>query len=743
LACIFGALLLLAACETVSTEGPEPALESVTAPPPAPVQASDEPAAPEADLSELTPLGETMATALDGPEFYRGSGVLARRPRQTRADVELLSGGDVTLNFANAEIREVVDAVLGRTLGVNYIIDAKVQGQVTARTSKPIPRADVISALENILAFNGAALVRDGAIYKVLPLQQAATGFPSPVMSPSAKELSRGFGLNVIPLEFASARAMADLLKPFVAPGRVLRVDPSRNLLLFAGPGSETRDLLEMIELFDVDWMGGMSFALFPVQVADAKSLVEDLETVFQQATDGPLADVVRFVAIERLNAVLAITPQRAYLKRIETWVDRLDRGAEGTGRRIFVYHVQNSRAEDLASVLSQVFETGGTAKRAAPEAELAPGLSPVSLESLGASPGAEAPPAALAEGTQAAAGQEGAQAAQQARRARTAPAVSVAGGARRNDLESIAAVEQSGDIRIIADEKNNALVILATSAEYRMIEATLKRLDITPLQVLIEVTIAEVTLNDELKYGLQWFFASGSSSFTLSPLADGAVASLFPGFSYFFNTADKTVALNALAEITDVRVISSPQLMVLDNQTARLQVGDQVPIATQSAVSVTDPEAPIVNSIQFRDTGVILEVTPRVNASGLVVLDVKQEVSDVVPTTTSDIDSPTIQQRNIESTVAVQSGDTVALGGLIRDNRSEATTGIPLLSEIPILGNLFKTTTETTRRTELLVLITPKVVRDRNEAREVTEELRRRMGALAPLEKKLNLPSE
>jgi general secretion pathway protein D len=311
----------------------------------------------------------------------------------------------------------------------------------------------------------------------------------------------------------------------------------------------------------------------------------------------------------------------------------------------------------------------------------------------------------------------------------------------RRNDLESIATIEESGNIRVIAHERNNALVILATAAEYRMIEATLKRLDIVPLQVMIEATIAEVLLDDNLKYGLQWFFQAGDSTITFSTLSAGAVSPAFPGFSYFFDGSDAKVVLNALTEITDVRVISSPQLMVLDNQTARLQVGDQVPIATQSSQSTEGSN--LVNTIQFRDTGVILEVIPRVNASGLVVLDVLQEVSDVIETTTSEIDSPTIQQRSIQSTVAVQSGDTIALGGLIRDREEESVSGVPVLSAIPILGNLFKTTQTLVRRFELLVLITPRVVRNRREALDVTDELRRRLSTLGPLEKKIEAPSE
>ena len=283
--------------------------------------------------------------------------------------------------------------------------------------------------------------------------------------------------------------------------------------------------------------------------------------------------------------------------------------------------------------------------------------------------------------------------------------------------------------------------MVLATLSEYRMIEATLRRLDVVPLQVLIEVTIAEVSLQDELQYGLQWFFSEGNSSAALSNFESGIPTSSFPGFSYVFASNSARVVLNALTEVTDVNIISSPQLMVLDNQTARLQVGDQVPVATQSSVpvdTINNADFNSVNEIELRDTGVILEVTPRVNASGLVTMDVLQEVSDVVATTTSEIDSPTIQQRQIQSTVAVQSGQTIALGGLIVEDAQDGYSGVPVLSSIPIFGNLFKTTTESKLRQELLVLITPRVVRDQGEAQDVTEELRRRLSGFDDLEKVL-----
>ncbi len=270
-----------------------------------------------------------------------------------------------------------------------------------------------------------------------------------------------------------------------------------------------------------------------------------------------------------------------------------------------------------------------------------------------------------------------------------------------------------------------------------------LEKLDTLPSQVMIEATIAEVTLNDDLEHGLTWFFENAESRFSFSDVASGAVGSSFPGFSYVFSEADSRVALNALASVTDVKVVSSPTLMVLDNKTARLQVGDQVPVVTQSAVSTIDPDAPIVNAVSFRDTGVILDITPRVSDNGVVVLDITQEVSSVIETTTSGIDSPTIQQRRIETSVAVHDGESLALGGLIEDSRNVTSTGVPFLSEIPLLGEAFKSKSRKAGRTELLVLITPRVVRDRNEARLVTEEFRNRLDDVRELLEKTNARAE
>lgn len=660
------------------------------------------------------PSSASSGAALPNAELYRGTGQLVRPPSPSGPPVAIAENGGVTLNFVDADIADVVAAILGETLGMNYEIDPRVQGTVTVRTARPVPRDAVIPTLEDILAARGAALVRSDTVNRVLPIEAAAATIGTAGFRSDAGRIDEGFGLYFYPLEYTFAQSLRVVLEAFVPPGRVLHADAERNLLIFTGTSVEARDLESLIATFDVDRMAGMSFGLYPVRFADLPSLLTELQTVFGTGGDGATAGVVRFLPVERLNSILAVSSQPAYLDDIQTWITRLDRGEEGVGNRIYVYRVQNGRASDLADVLGQIFATSGGSS-GPPRDRLAPGLDPVELtldpdatrtvieESQDRLDGGyidEAVGSSLVTITESIGG-----------------GIAVSGG--------------TGDIRIVADERNNALLVFSTPAQYRMILSTIRELDVIPLQTLIEATIVEVTLRDSLKYGLQWFFRAGDSSFTFSDAANGAVASSFPGFSYALSSTDVQVVLNALTEITDVKVISSPQLLVLDNEAARLQIGDEVPVTVQSSQSTTDPNAPLITTIEYRDTGVILEVTPRVNAGGLVVLEIVQEVSSVSETASSTGNSPIISQRRFESTVAVQGGETIALGGLIEDTRTESITGIPLLADIPVLGNLFKTTTDRIDRTELLVLLTPRVVRDLQDARDVTTELRERLTGL------------
>lgn len=614
--------------------------------------------------------------------------------------------GTVTLNFENTALAEVVKVVLGDLLGRNYVVDPEVRGRVTLQTSHPIARQNLLPTLEMLLRMNGAAVVLQGDLYHVVPREQLTQGMLTPQLGDSHAPLPQGYTVRVVPIRHVSASEMAQILKPFAPAGSLVRTDTARNLLLLAGSAVELAGLVETVRVFDVDWLQGMSFGLFTPDFVHAGTLAGELANIFGKGGRGPLAGLVKIVPIERLDALLVVSPRPEYLNRVADWIGRLDRSSGAVGQRLFVYHVRNGRAKDLADVLNQVFGVQEAEEIApAPPAQLAPGLEPVELRSASPDGGEEseslaAPGSGDGESSGAANGR-----------------LSGSGGA---------------PIRIIADEVNNALLIRAGAQQYRQVLDALKEIDITPLQVLIEATIAEVSLTGDLSLGLEWFFKNQAGSRTGELQLDLGAAGIAPtgGFSYVIRKAgEMNVVLNALASASRLNIVSSPSLMVLNHQEASIQVGDQVPVTIQQQ-QATATDANIINNIEFRDTGVLLTVKPRVSAGGLVVMEIKQEVSDVAPGSAGSL-TPTIQQRKINSSVAVQSGETIVLGGLIRENQNQTQSGVPGLAEIPLLGPLFGTTVDSTRRTELVVLITPRAVQDPAVARSITEEFRRKLGIL------------
>ena len=647
--------------------------------------------APELGVPEIAPPSAA-------PFMVKGTDAFTAAPRKANSaasDGELL---DIDLD--NASILDAADLILGDILGVNFSLEDGLGGTITIKTAAPVSRDAILGIFESALEQKGAVLIEENGIYRISSAEKAMLGPRNfGVGAARSIETSVGFSVQVVPLRFASAAEMERILKPIASSGAIVRVDRARNLLTLSGSRREIDSLLEAIQIFDVDWLKGMSFGMAPVTSADPKAIASELSTIFSNGANQPLEGIIRFVPNERLNAVLIITSRSAYLDDAREWIKRLDNPDASGGEQVFVYNVQNRSADSLAAVL-QGFFGGASSDRDV----VAPGLAPATVS---AEQRASADPPGAPDG------REGFSATKLAK------------------------------ARIAADDVNNALLIHATPYEYQRMLSMIRKLDTLPSQVMIEATIAEVTLNDNLKHGLSWFFENAESRFAFSDVASGAVGPSFPGFSYVFSETDARVALNAIASVTDVKVVSSPTLMVLDNKTATLQVGDQVPVATQSAVSVVNPDSPIVNSVSFRDTGVILNITPRISDSGVVVLDIAQEVSSVTSTTTSGIDSPTIQQRRIETSVAVHDGESLALGGLIEDSRNVTSSGVPYLSKIPLLGEAFKSKRKDVGRTELLVLIKPRVVRDRDQARQATEEYRSRLESVRELIEESNRASK
>ena len=655
------------------------------------VQPSTQPLAPAVTQTQAveTTSNQTVPQQTKLVEVYppRGKSVVAGERRAIAS-----SRGDITLNFENADVRIVIETVLDDLLGVNYVIDPDIRGNITIRTARPINRAALLPTLQVILAANGATLLRVGSIFRVARIQVAATA--APLLGDSS---AAGYGLSVLPLGFVAAPEMQKILQPILPPDSIVLADEVRNLLIIRGTAEERQTAAETVGVFDVDHLAGTAVLLESLERVDVATVIAELENIFGSTKGGPLSGVVRFIPIERLNAVLVLTQQPRYLDEARNWIARLDRSQNLTGRQLFVYYVQNGKAADLAKTLSSVFTgserpvVASVSVAAASTASTAGTAQPASPAAVAASPAA-------------------------------------------------ASALRGAGVRIIADEVNNALLILADRAEYGQIQSALAKLDIVPLQVLIEATILEVTLTDVLRFGVQYFFNSGGLGLadggkTILSTATAPIQSLLPGFSFTLtNGASPKFIIDTLSQVTEVNVLSSPSVLVLDNQSARLQVGDQVPVTSQAQQSALTGGASLVNTIEYRDTGVTLDVRPRVNASGLVTLEISQEISSVIATTTSTINSPTIQQRLISSTVAINNQETVVLGGLIRADNTEDKAGIPFLNDLPLIGSLFGSQSSTINRTELLVILTPRVVRNQLEARNLTRDMGRRFAAVLEL---------
>ncbi|MDB5481950.1 MAG: ral secretion pathway protein [Caulobacteraceae bacterium] len=645
--------------------------------------------------------------------------------------VIVLGSGDISLNFPGVDIQAVAKAILGDTLHVPFTIDPNLHNQVTLLTPHPIRRQDVLPFFEQALLPTGLVLAEHGGSYAIMPSNLARA--QAPAVGPN----DPGFGNETIVLKFVNAEEMRKLLDPLV-PGAISIADPTRNVLVVSGDSTQRKALRDLVAEFDVDWLKGMSFALLIPQRTDARLIAPELDKLLN-SPGAQSAGLVRLIAMDRLNGILAITSQPQYLDDVRRFVEVLDREGESAERRVFVYHVQNGRAADLAKVLNSAFGRGGMGgaqtdteatslvDHTAPTAATAPLPPPPGAGfayngQVNPMTGRPNPAQTSLEGDSSA----------------PRPMTGVGGG--------------GGGTTVTADEANNAIVVFAIPRDYALISDALAKLDVPPLQVMIDASISEVTLNHNLQYGIQWAFQAGRLGGALSQGAQtsitnpttGAVTIVnpgpqqdFPGLSFLYQGHGVSATLNALATITDVTVLSAPKLVVLNNHTATIEVGNQVPVSTGSATSTLTSGAPIVNSIEYRDTGIILKVTPRVNSGGLVLLDIAQEVSNVVPQvgsqTSVQLTSPTISQRKIATSVAVQDGETVALGGLMSNQVSKGRSTIPLLGNIPILGHLFGDTTGSLARTELVVLLTPRVVRAPVDARAVTQELRDKIHLAAP----------
>jgi general secretion pathway protein D len=682
------------------------------------------------------------------PQVYNGVTLAAV---ETSGRSQPATGGEgYELNFENTPIASVAKVVLGDILMTGYTIDPRVQGMISLASGRPVPKSDLLFVLENALRLSGVVLVKDVQGFRLIPLGDAVGAGN---LDSAEARAEPGYGVSVVPLRYVSAATLIKLLDSFATKPGTVRADTSRNMLLIQGSGAERRSAIDTVLGFDVDWMRGQSVGVFPIRFSSPEPIITELEKILDSGEGGLGQNIVKFQAISRLNAVMVVTRKPDLLRSAETWIKRLD-SADTTRSGVHVYRVKYGEARQLARVLNDVFVGGGggsfdtAANQVAPRSGLSASgstdrLSPAGGGLGGATGGAGGGAFGSSTGGAGRAGGNDRFGAgfstigrnQQTQGAADTSALegrSPGGGGNQPLLEGV---------RITPDTTGNSLLIYASNENYQLIERTLVQLDRPQLQVAIDATVAEVTLNDNLNYGVQFFLQSSKGSLLntstspASAVATGAANALInralPGFNFLIGSETQPkVILDALHGITNVKVLSNPSLVVIDNQVATLLVGDEIPITTgQGSIlnSATATSNTVINQIDYRSTGIILRVVPRVSVNGNVRLDVEQEISGVTNQTASSL-TPTVSQRKIKSSVAVASGQTVLLAGLIQEKSEIDRAGIPLLDQIPKLGDVFSHQNRTITRTELIVFIRPQIIRDGVDASFVAEELRTKL---------------
>lgn len=666
--------------------------------------------------------GRGQGARAPGGYFQGGARIAGPHPGVTRG-----AGGRVQIELNDADIGEAAKAVLGDVMRVSYSIDPKVTGKISLKTRGPATPDEALAIFETALGQNNAAIVQNDGVYAVVPLTNGATDTASPIV-PGGQD-GPGFTVRAVELRHIAAGEMAEILKPTAKSG-IVRVDAARNVIVLSGTGAQHRAWAETVRTFDVDWLANRSVGVFKVDGMPAQTMIASLTEVMRnENVDATLA---RFIVIDSNNSILAVAKTRDVLASIRRWVQRLEQ-ASGSRPKLHTYEMRYAQAKEAAKIVSRVLGI----QVAASEADLTTG-------STSNGPGTGSPTNGLGRGASAnAPGGLGSapppatpavpptvQSAQFA-----LPGSAVQLGGPRGEAQGLppgAVPAVSPTIRIVPNDQTNTLLVYGTESDYQRVLTVLRSIDNPQRQVLVEAAIIEVTLNDTLRHGVQWEIENIIGKQVVGVAlrnGDLGIGPETPGFAVSIGTPIKAI-VDALGEVTSINVISSPNLMVTNNQSARLAVGDQVPITTSSRTSNLTADNQTVNTIEFRDTGIIFDVTPRINSANSVTLNIAQEVSAVQRSAQPTL-TPTISQRRLNSAVTVEHGETIVLGGLFSNESTRGRAGVPGLSAVPGLGNLFGRTEHTARKTELLVLISPKIVNDAYDSRAVTREITRRMTEL------------
>jgi general secretion pathway protein D len=589
-----------------------------------------------------------------------------------------------TFAFRDADIAQVAEEILGTALGVPYSIDPGVTGKVSFRIDRRLTRAQLLEAFEAALEVNDVAVLRQGDSLVLAPRDKARAA--AGLRDPSAVSGMRrgGYDVVAVPLSFSTPSEVAKALEAMTGSKAVLYSNDKLGLIVLGGSGAELQATLETIKVLDRNVFEGARIRWFDLRQAAAGTVAADLAKIL--ATAG--VQGVSVSPLSRLNGLIVSARTETAMNEVAGWISRLDTPSRDLSTQLYVYRPRSASAASLAQTLRQVLSASSDN------------------------------------------GGGGLQNTRQATSSSTEASVTAdqsdSGGTGRGETDVGGQQSLEDGVRIGVDKDSNTLIVRAPAARWMGLQQTLAEIDRPPAQVMIEASIIEVSLTNDFRFGVDWSAVGDSGKLIGSSVYNegGAIAPQFPGFSITYLGGNIDAAVNALGSRTTIDVVSAPKLITLDNHKARLQIGDQVPVITQTATNTTTTTPAIVSTVEYRDTGVILEVTPRISGDDKVVVDIAQEVSGVARTVTSGIDSPTIQQRKLASTLVLQDGAVVALGGLISHRSSDSDSGVPGLKDVKLLGKLFKSKNKEAARTELVVLLTVRIMRDPASSSQMTRDL-------------------
>ncbi len=640
-----------------------------------------------APVADAAPAAQSAAPNSDVKvEAKLSDGPLASKIRRPELSGEAMQG--TLLKFDNADIFEVLQAIMGDMLHLNYIVDPSVQGKVTINTQGAVSQADVFNLLESILSLNGLSIIRDGKLYKVIKDGNA----PRDTMAFDAAGEGSPL-IHIIRVKYVQPSALINVLKNFIGQQAGIVNDPTNKYLVVADRASNVAKILELLKVLDVNYLQEVKIKVVQVSKGDATELAKEMETLFKASgmfnVPGTEPNKVFFMPIKRMNAILIAATNDAVAETAEKWLHTLDDvPTDGVGSNIHVHSIENTTALHVANIIRQIY-----------------GGSPIA--------------------------------------ATTAPSKTIVQGSVPSSGAMGAAAGLSGSVQIIPDEATNNIIIKANPQDYLQIKKIIQRIDLVPRQVLIQVMVAEVALNDSTKYGVEWWLQkeklsingtsyspqAGLKSGLLTPSAGLGNDKTASGLTYMvFGGNSSVVAMfQALGSTTDLNILSAPHVMASDGKEAKIEVGKDVPVVSNTIATPAANATPgaggfnTSNTISYRTVGILLSVKPHVNASGLVNLILTQEVSAMTAETVDGVKSPVFSKRKVETEITLEEGKTLLIAGLIENKGNLQNTGIPGLKDIPLFGSLFGVKDNKLEKTELMVTITPYVVRNRDEGDRIT----------------------